>query len=284
MQIAYVAWKQLDPAVRERADALLRLNPDYEKWTAGVPQDKKKLYAFIHAATWPDDIRMEEGYLDDSPNDPAARKITGYGDRNRHAYWHFRNTGFSPDREPFLQPELVDAVSQLNLMIEALPASSTASDDVRSYSLVWVLHLTGDLHQPLHAVTRLTRQLPDGDAGGNAETVIPASGETIALHAYWDRIFGGYSSAAGAVHDADQTGGLAHFKVNKTAALIRDPQMWAQESTNLAREFAYAPPVSTGANAVYLTREYETNARNIAISQAALAAARLARVLNAALK
>jgi hypothetical protein len=37
----------------------------------------------------------------------------------------------------------------------------------------------------------------------------------------------------------------------------------------------YAPPVSTGKNAVLLTRDYETNARNIARGQAALAAARL---------
>jgi hypothetical protein len=29
------------------------------------------------------------------------------------------------------------------------------------------------------------------DRGGNLEMVIPASGETLALHAYWDRIFGG---------------------------------------------------------------------------------------------
>jgi hypothetical protein len=50
------------------------------------------------------------------------------------------------------------------------------------------------------------------------------------------------------------------------------------------RAICYAPPVSTGTNAVLLTREYETNARNIARSQAALAAARLANLINNALK
>jgi hypothetical protein len=42
--------------------------------------------------------------------------------------------------------------------------------------------------------------------------------------------------------------------------------------------------VSTGGNTVFLTRAYETNARNIARSQAALAAARLANHLNEALR
>ena len=52
----------------------------------------------------------------------------------------------------------------------------------------------------------------------------------------------------------------------------------------IAKQYAYAPPVSLGRNAVLLTRDYETNARNIARSQAALAAARLANLLNNALR
>ena len=32
MQIAYLAYKRLDPAVKDRVDALLKLNPDYSNW------------------------------------------------------------------------------------------------------------------------------------------------------------------------------------------------------------------------------------------------------------
>jgi hypothetical protein len=42
--------------------------------------------------------------------------------------------------------------------------------------------------------------------------------------------------------------------------------------------------VSPGSNASLVIREYETKARNIARSQAALAAARLANLINEALK
>jgi hypothetical protein len=286
MQIAYVAYKHLDGPVREKVDALLKLNADYPEWIAGAPDEKTtKLYAFVHAATWADDIKTKEyGYTRDNVNSPTAGQNIGYSDRNQHAYWHFKDINFSPDGIPLPPPDPVDLVTQLKLMIAALSASSGAPDDVRSYDLVWILHLVGDAHQPLHAVGRYTAAIPNGDAGGNAESVIPASGETIALHAYWDRIFGGYSSPRGAIFDADANDGIARITVNKMAAQVSDPEAWINESAELAKQFAYAVPVSTGTNATYLTREYETNARNIARSQAALAAARLANLINAALR
>jgi S1/P1 Nuclease len=216
MQIAYVAYKHLDAPVKDKVDALLKLNADYSKWTAGAPDEKTaKLYAFVHAATWADDIKRKEyGYTRDNVNSAIAGQNIGYSDHNQHAYWHFKDINFSPDGTPLPPPDPVDLVTQLKLMIAALPASSGASDDVRSYDLVWLLHLVGDAHQPLHAVGRFTTSIPNGDAGGNAESVIPATGETIALHAYWDRIFGGYSSPFGAVFDADANDGIASIRVN----------------------------------------------------------------------
>ena len=169
-------------------------------------------------------------------------------------------------------------------MIAAMPANSGASEDVRSYDLVWTIHLVGDAHQPLHAVSRFTREIPDGDAGGNAEAVIPATGETIALHAYWDRVFGGYSTPYGAVADADAKDGLASVAVDADAAQVLDPDVWVQESADLARRIGYAPPIGPGKDPAMLTRDYETATRNTARSRAALAAARLANLLNSALR
>jgi hypothetical protein len=286
MQIAYVAYKQLDDAVKENADALLRRNPDYEKWTAGVADPKTaKVYAFIHAATWADDIKREEYHYthDANASDTAGQNI-GYTDHNQHAYWHFKDIDFTPDGSPLPAPAGVDLVTQLKKMIAALPATSGASADLRSYDLVWILHLVGDAHQPLHAASRFTAQFPHGDNGGNAETVVPATGETISLHAYWDRILGGYASPFGAMFDADQRDGLAHVAVDANAAKVADPETWIAESAELARRFAYAAPIGGGKDSVALTRDYETNARNVARKQAALAAARLANLLNAALK
>ncbi|WP_050420641.1 S1/P1 nuclease [Bradyrhizobium tropiciagri] len=286
MQIAYLAYKRLSDPVRDKADALLRLNKDYAKWSAGASDDRTaKMYAFIHAATWTDDIKTKEyGYTRDAVTSPTAGQNIGYSDHNQHAYWHFKDTNFSPDGTSLPATDPVDFVTQLKVMIAALPANSGASDDIRSYDLVWILHLVGDAHQPLHAAARYTMQIPDGDAGGNAESVIPASGWSMALHAYWDAIFGGYSSPYGAVFDADDKDGLSSVGVSQAEVQIADPAVWAQESVDLAKQYAYMPPVSTGKNPVLLTRDYETNAKNVARARAALAAARLANLVETALK
>jgi hypothetical protein len=103
---------------------------------------------------------------------------------------------------PLPPPDLVDLVSQLKLMIEALPASSGASDDVRSYDPA-----LGRRRSPA-ASRRGEVYRVDPERGRRRQRRIrhPATGETIALHAYWDRIFGGYSSPYGAVFDAVNNG------------------------------------------------------------------------------
>ena len=285
MQIAYLAYNRLSPAVKERADALLRLNPDYPIWVAGAPAGKEPIYAFVHAATWADDIKTKADYYDDQPTDSTAGQNVPYG-HLKHAYWHFKDALYTPDGTKLPAPVAVDAVSQLKIMITAL-SSSHASEELRSYDLTWTLHLVGDLHQPLHAIDRYTAQISDkdGDRGGNEEMVVPSTGQTLPLHAYWDSLFGGYSSVFGAMFDADdKANGLWRVAPDPVKAIELDPAVWAQESFELAKQNAYAPPIRTDKTPVELTRDYETNARNVARSQAALAAARLANLLNVALQ
>ncbi|MCP2221724.1 hypothetical protein AB7M56_006124 [Bradyrhizobium elkanii] len=88
MQIAYLAYKRLSDPVRDKADALLKLNKDYAKWTSGAADDKTaKMYAFVHAATWADDIKTKEyGYTRDAVTSPTAGQNIGYSDHNQHAY------------------------------------------------------------------------------------------------------------------------------------------------------------------------------------------------------
>jgi hypothetical protein len=232
MQIAYLAYNRLTPAVKDRADTLLKLNPDYAHWIAGAPVGMEKQYAFVHAATWADDIKTEPDYYDDRVTDSTAGQNVPYA-HLKHSYWHYKDVLYSPDETTLPMPDPVDAVTQLKLMIAKLPGLSGASDDLRSYDLVWVLHLVGDLHQPLHAVGRYTAEIsgPGGDRGGNLEMVTPATGETLPLHFYWDRMFGGYSSVFGAITDADdQNNGLKNVTADAAKALILDPDVWVQES------------------------------------------------------
>ncbi|WP_316395593.1 S1/P1 nuclease [Bradyrhizobium sp. 33ap4] len=86
------------------------------------------------------------------------------------------------------------------------------------------------------------------------------------------------------IFDADDKDGLSGVGVSPAQAQIVDPAVWAQESADLAKQFAYAPPVSMRRNPPFLTREYETDAKNVARARAALAGARLANLIETALK
>jgi hypothetical protein len=205
MQIAAFAYYRLQPAVRVKVDELIKLNPQYPSWTAGWQPNRTSLYAFVRAATWADDIKgMELGYTDmgDKVENPEASRNIGYTDVLRHGYWHFKDIGFSTDETPVEEPDAVNAATQLKTLIAGLSPSSGLPDDIRSYDLVWLLHLIGDVHQSLHAAARFSQAHRKGDQGGNLVEVIPASGQKMKLHAYWDSQLGSYSTPQGAVMDA----------------------------------------------------------------------------------
>jgi hypothetical protein len=50
----------------------------------------------------------------------------------------------------------------------------------------YLIHLAGDIHQPLHSVALFNKTYPKGDLGGNSERVIILNGSTINFHSYWD--------------------------------------------------------------------------------------------------
>jgi hypothetical protein len=62
-----------------------------------------------------------------------------------------------------------------------------------------------------------------------------------------------------------------------------DPETWFNESEAAAKAFAYAPPIGRGDGPYTLTDGYQQKAIEVAHAQAAVAGARLAGLLNAAL-
>ena len=55
----------------------------------------------------------------------------------------------------------------------------------RSFMLKFLLHVVGDLHQPLHSSSLYNRMFPNGDLGGNLFP-IEFNDEINELHALWD--------------------------------------------------------------------------------------------------
>ncbi|WP_184398354.1 S1/P1 nuclease [Rhizobium sp. BK650] len=66
----------------------------------------------------------------------------------------------------------------LQTLTTGLSSSSRLPDSARSYDLVWLLHLVGDAHQPLHAPRGFQRPTMHGDQGGNLEDVISSKGSS----------------------------------------------------------------------------------------------------------
>ena len=293
MTVAYIAYQRLRPPIRFRVDTLLKSNPEYPHWIAGAPSGREGLAAFLNAAVWPDCIKGDKcpGYLSDGPNggntppaDASASQNIGYADHAMHKYWHFVDLPYAPGGLPTKPPPAVNAAAEIVRMRAAL--RSTASDDIKSYDIAWLAHLVGDIHQPLHAISRFTAQHPNGDAGGNLVRFCDAPCDAPTnLHSYWDNLIGEQT-------DIEAIRILAAALVTQpepVGATNTDVTAWSKLSAELAKHFVYAWPISTGSDpqAKLSPRPdaaYNAEAHKIARRQILLAGYRLAYLLNENLK
>jgi hypothetical protein len=281
MEVAAVAKKE--------ATRLLKKNPRYKTWTNGVAANQRDQIAFVKAATWPDEIKSLKGYITDGPNHgntapmtPQASQNVGYKDKFRHKYWHFIDEPFSTDGTPLKQPVPPNAQDRIALFRKAL-ADADELDSVRSYDLSWLLHLVGDVHQPLHATSRFNSAEPKGDEGGNDVNISCAlsCNSATELHAFWDGLLGRNDAPP---QNAIKAAGELTAADSQLASKM-DEKDWIKESLDLAKSDVYKdPPIGNGDGPFALTGKYQDDSLSIAKKQIALAGSRLANLLNDALK
>jgi hypothetical protein len=286
MTVAYVAYQRLEPSTRQRVNALLKLNPYYARWKAEIPNGTSladaDMMIFMLAATWPDEIKLDAQYDDDGssggdrPDGPTSSLNIGYSDHLRHKYWHFVDTPFSRDGTALPNLPTPNAETQIAAFRAVL--ASTQSDALKSYDLVWLLHLVGDVHQPLHCTTRVSRSEPNGDAGGNLVSLCtsPCRDE---LHAFWDDLIGTQTTPSSAI---SARGRLP--APDPALATNTDVTVWVHESFSEAQAQVYVDPIGPGTGPFTLTPTYRAAARALAGQRIVLAGARLANVLNSELK
>ena len=287
MAVAYVAYQHLTAKQKARAAALLKLNPDYKLWVSYLPKKtsaaKTKMYVFMMAATWPDEIKASNsGYTSDHdtiPDSPEATSNAGYTDMLMHTYWHYIDVPFSTDGTPLPPVPSVNAQTQIAALRQDI--ASDEADAVKSYDLTWLMHLVGDVHQPLHCTSRISSADPKGDAGGNLVKIDTSAKE---LHAFWDNLLGSGSTKN---YATALTAAEALAAADPTAAADLKEADWVQESFTLAQSKVYVdPPIGPG-NGPYTIASgptYASDSLAVAKQQIALAGARLAKVLNAELK
>jgi hypothetical protein len=284
MTVAYAAYQKLTPIEKKRVAALLLLNPNYKKvWLtyipAGTSNADRDMYVFMMAATWPDEIRaVNSGFSgnDDAPKAELTSLNDGYKAKQRHEYWHFVDTPFSQDGTALPsvpEPMIVEKITGFRAAL-----ASAEPDLLKSYDLVWLLHLVGDVHQPLHCTTRVTSAKPKGDRGGN---LVLIQGTSKNLHTFWDDLLGTGDTenfmkavAAGQALPAPDPNQAADDKEDD----------WAAESFSLAETKVYVDPVGPGLGTYDLSGQYTANAQELATQRIALAGARLANLLKTALQ
>jgi hypothetical protein len=292
--VAELVWRQVSPEARRAASDLLRRHPHYHRLLAvDVPASANlDEWVFLNAAVWPDWVRPAR-----SGQPPKPESVTKY-----NAYPHgielpfVRSSGLgrvSLDGFPVAKPIIQTALSNAMLTLR----DRNASPHDRAVSLCWALHLCGDLHQPLHMATLVTRDKPSGHAAGGELLVLDRRGKQIDLHSYWDQLPGLDFSYKAVAALADQLAAAPDLQ----PASLNDYQQhktvvsWAQESFSLAVNFAYAEDriqfaevaaVRSGKLAPSaipaLTDDYDREAREIARRRLALAAWRLADELKEA--
>lgn len=212
---------------------------------------------FINAAVWLDNLRYQ---------DIAWFTTT-----------HYVDLPFTNDGSQLLSPQEINALWAVEKASNLL-VNKYATEFDKGIALRVILHVVGDLHQPLHAATRISAEHPTGDQGGN---FVPINGSSIAknLHAYWD-------SGAGFLTTKHHRNNPAQLA--KTAANIEShwpchitkadtsAVHWAEESHALAVSIAYKKLPKDRIP----DKKYQNLAQKISEQRIALAGCRLAVLLN----
>lgn len=242
--VAEIAYERMSPEARREADRLV----------AQLADDEPRREDFVRSAVWLDDL-----------------KDAGWRAFDR---WHYINLPYNADGVTELPPVHTDNILEAIEQASRTLRSPQAPDLARAFSLRVLLHLVGDVHQPMHCVQRFSVEDTEGDRGGNNFVLLGSRD----LHRYWD-------GAAGMLGDLDVTSSREQI-ASTAAALVREvpesqvpawiepnPATWARESYRLAVEVAYVG-INEGRapSKVYATRVQLVARRRLVVAGYRLAA------------
>ena len=160
---------------------------------------------------------------------------------------------------------------------------STLTDEEKlSFAFRLLIHYIGDIHQPLHATSRVDDKYPKGDAGGNF-VPIPSKEGAKNLHSVWDSVIYLYTATPRMPFNENDWATLGN---EAESILSKYPQpnsewqnidvaKWTIESFEVSKEAVY-PTVQPNTP---LSEAYMNKARDAIQKQIALGGLRLAYVI-----
>ena len=270
--VALIAWDHLREATRQKVVTLL-VQSTSERLTSLFPNDRRSLAArqrefFVKASTWADLIRGTE---DDRPA------------------WHHRSFFWKPVNGqavdlPDIDVNEQNAIERLAVIAGVLRDASRPVAERATFT-AWLLHLAGDIHQPLHCASRVTPEEPRGDRGGNWFRLdLRPDGERNNLHGYWDGMLdhilprGPQEDGGAYLRRVADAAKVAHPRHAMAARLeLGRFEAWARESFAAAKK-AYPPSLEPNQAP---PASYLTSSGKVALERVALAGYRLAATLEA---
>ena len=270
--IAYRELKKSDPAALAKVLALLRAHPQYDRYfkeTESMPGEDGEMMLFMLAARWADDIRGQPAYT--------------------HDVWHYIDYPYRPPSAATKKPDgenIVDALESNRTLVK-----TSTDQQARAVALCWVMHLTGDIHQPLHATEMYRADFPKGDRGGTAFYIMPPEGGTLSLHQLWDGMIIGSERFQAVRNTATELANRPEYARAKFTTDLAETsaEKWARnESFPLAIKYAYRNGDLGGggskSNGIPLPADYLAQAKPVAERQMVLAGYRLAESLRTLVK
>jgi hypothetical protein len=279
---AYIAWQRMSPAAREAVIKILRSAPEDSHLSAfympyGPESDEiKKLQYFMLTATWADIVR--------------DRAFENRQKKYHKSNWHYDDTFW---KQVGGKMEILSGFEEGGVAVERLTEfekvvrNPSASHDDKAIAIAWIMHLSGDIHQPLHTSARVTDTEPKGDQGGNLFHLTPQGTpreNQVNLHWFWDSIVGRNVPFTPAMCERDYIVSVAQqiMKKHPYASLsselnLGDYRSWQQESFKLNQTDVFSPDLI---RFQMPSEKYKRNAFRVAERQLALAGYRMGETLN----
>lgn len=238
--IAQIAYDKLSPEARQMCADIFNI-----QGTVAL-----QIY-FVESSTWLDRIR---------------RKHVHYFDE-----FHYVDIPFSRDGTPPPKEKKKNALTAIPKAILQL-SSPSVNNKTKALNLKILIHVVGDIHQPLHTITKVSRRFPEGDLGGNLYLLKSPYGKN--LHQYWDK------GAGVLTYKTFLAIKIKAYLLEKKwpctyANELKEPKDWVNASHNLAVTHAYS--IRTHKKP---SKPYQDNTIAIVDQQIAFAGCRLANLLN----
>jgi hypothetical protein len=174
--VAFAEIERVRPELIEQIGLLFLAHPDPAPfWVAsGDAKGKERVRRmFIEAARWPDDSKFT---LNDRLTWHTARWAIVAEDAPPEA----RAAAAARNGKPVGQ-----AIEALTLNF-AMLRNHESTPQERARALSWVMHIVGDMHQPMHVSDLFSEAFPAGNAAASLSYVGDPLGTTIPLHILWD--------------------------------------------------------------------------------------------------